>query len=255
MITQYSTQTRAPQFLERAKAQTLVLSLFRGGSQVAITSGTVDVIREDGTKVIDGAAVTVDASGSATYALLAGDTTTSDAFSTRWRVEWTVVVDGETITYREDAHLVRTSPYFSIGEADLLRRHSDLASLYPEGRTSWQHAIDEARDVIWGRLMADARYPYLIVSQWSLREPGLCLALSLVCRELSSYTNGRGRWADLAAHYQACFETLWAGLNFEYDDDQDGDADRREGAQAVVTLTQGPVGYTGPVSEDPDVPH
>jgi len=237
-VTPYAARFATPDLIERDKAQTLTLEIFRDGVAVVVTSGTLDLFKADSTLALDVVAVTI-TDGNPTYSLLAATVPTTEAYSSLWREEWLLVIDGETIRFVRDAHLVRRLVYPVIGQTDILRRHSDLVRQLPQDRTSWQHAIDEAWDTILGRLFAVSKWPYVIVTPWALREVHLYESLAKIIAELTTFTNGRGRYAELRTEYADKADTAWARVQFDQDVDQDGATDDRTGGRSTITTSAG----------------
>ena len=217
----------------------MTLEIYHDGAQVSVTSGAVDVFDGSGAKVVDAGAVVVDSDGAATYALLAAIVPTTEAFSSTWREEWTLIIDGTAHVFVRGAHLVRRLLWPVATERDLLRRHSELKHLIPCDRVSWQHSLDEAWDVMIDMLIEDGRRPYSFVSNESLRRRQIFKALEIAFRELSP--NSNGRYKDLADFYASAFETAWATLQVDQDTDQDGDVDERQSGSAVLVTSAGPM--------------
>ena len=237
----YSARQAAPDLIERDKTQLLEMSLFRGGVQVEVASGTVDLFDADNNLIVDGAAISV-VSDSATYSLVDSLVPTTLAFSSIWRQEWLLTVGGDTQLYVRDAHLVRRRLFPGVNLARLYARHTDLQRSLPKGRTSWQHALDEAWDVIVFELITDGRFHYKVVSPWSLNKALMNKALELIFRELSTFVAGQGRYTDLADSYERKYGLAWASLQFEEDRNQDGATDGRQQGPAAIAISAGPVG-------------
>ena len=227
-----------PQFIERAKTQSVTVEVWDGSSWAAVTAATYTLIKPDGTKAVDAATATPGASGVVSYELNATAIPATEAYSTRWREQWDVTVDGTVYTLRRDAHLIPLALYPTATTADIERRYTKLRHKYPDGRDSWQHVIDEAWEQIVGRLISDGKQPSRIITPWSLKAPHAELALCLAWRETSVYNPG-GRFDELAQAHCDRFEELWAALVFEYDTDDDGDADEQESAHGPVLATAG----------------
>ena len=145
-----------------------------------------------------------------------------------------------TQTVVKSASLVLRALHPGVTSDDLYSRHSDLASLLPGSRTSWDASISAAYEVIARRLIARGRRPWLLMSAWSLYDVHLNLALSFVFVDLETYTTGPGKYAELARHYAAAYETAWGALEFLYDHGLTGevkDSTRSVSAQPSIWLT------------------
>jgi len=234
-----SARIQAPLFIQRAKTQTLRLPVYTDGEPVTITSGTITIYDESGNKKVDTAAITVDSDGYASYSLSSATIPVTLEPAEDWHVEWVLLIDSETHTFRQDAALVIRLLYPVITDVDLRRCHADLSNLLPPNKSSWQDYIDEAWDRITHRLLEQGRRPYLIMSPWSLREVHLNLTLALIMTDLETYSTGRGKYAELADRYHKAFEERWGKLTFTYDASHENDmtsATEGESATPIIWL-------------------
>lgn len=248
-------RTRLPQFIERAKTQTLAADLYENGAAVVPASGTVTIYDQAGTKIVDAAVVTLTSTG-VSYSLSSALVPDTLSFSDRWRVVWVLVVAGETHTIPQQAHLCRSRLYPVISDLDIYERHPDLAYQLPPNVTTWQAWIDGAFITIEQRLLADSKRPYMILSPHAVAEPHLLLTLSRICRSLATQAPaGQGRFATDAVDYLKQYDDAWGGLRFDYDFDQDGllaDDEENVGAEPVVYLNNPPSVPYWPVYVEPD---
>jgi len=236
---------RFPVDLVRAKAQILATALYLDGVLTAPTSSKVSVIRPDGTKVLDEVAATVNLDKSVTYALAAASLPeASETLGDGWEVLWRHVADtgdadAEVVTVRLAASLVRRPLYPVVTHADLLRRHSDLGSLLPAGKTVWEDQLAEAWATILGLVLSAGRRPALVTDPWAFREAHLTLGLSYVFRDLSTYTVGPGKYAELADKYAETFEEVWGRITLRYDAEDEGTPGSATtvGGEPVIYLT------------------
>jgi len=154
-------------------------------------------------------------------------------------IVWSVYFGGTLYRFRRDAALVRSRLYPSISDGDLTERHTELATWRARDATSFQPYIDAAWDDVLLRLMEDGRYPYLILSPWSLRSVHLARALTLVFRDFAASTDPQGKYAKLAEVYAAEYHKSWARVIMRYDADQDGQIGTDEqmvGAEPTIML-------------------
>ena len=239
----YSAAIAIPQYLERNRAQTVKLKVYRDGALAAPSSGTYTLYDAAGTAIVDAAAVTVTAD-TAQYSIGAGTLPTTKAVGEGWYEEWALVMpDTNTHTFRRTAALVLRALYPVISDVDLERLYSDLDDLRPSGMTSYQSYIDESWTQILGRLVAmgEGRFPYLILEPFSLRTYHLELCLSLIFRDFAS-SMGDGKYLALAENHKRESAFAWQALTFRYDEDHDGQPDgtARKSAQSVIYLNRSP---------------
>jgi len=225
------------QEIERARPTELRLELYDGASLSAPSSGTVSVYNASNTAVVDAQAVTITASV-ATYEVQTASVS-AESFGAGWRVEWSLVM-GDTYThvFREEASLVRVKLHPAASNADLLRRHPDLASYYPTGESSWDDQIAESWRWLTDKLEGLGRRPALIISPAALRPVHQAAALELICRLLAGSGSLDNSWTVLAEHYLAERDRAFGDLRFDYDEDDDGQgtATRRRAGRPQIFL-------------------
>lgn len=237
---QYQARFEAPAYIERARGASLRLPLFTAGALAAPSSGTITIYNAANEVVINAAAVTI--SGSiAGYDVDPSDVT-GQAFGASWRVEWSLVMpDTETHLFRQSGALVRALLYPVITDADLLRRHSDLDSHLESGTNSFEDYIEEAWVGVQSRLVEMGRRPYLIISPEALRNVHLFETLEVICTDFAGDGDPSNKWTMLAEKYRSEAETAWARVNFEYDEDDDGDSDGGKRTSGVTSVWMGSV--------------
>lgn len=233
--TEYQTRIRLPAYLERGRTTALSMPMYAAGALSAPSSGTITIYDASNTAIVSAAAVTVTGS-IATYSLLAA-TVAALSYGTGWRIEWALVMpDTFTHDIRQDASLVRCRLSPVVTDADLLLRHTDLASFRPTGETSWQNYIEGAWEDIVGRLEAMGRRPYLIISPQAIRPIHLAQTLKLICRDLSGAGDEANRWNRLAADYDKEAEEAWSRTSLVYDESDTGTGSPRRRASTTTSL-------------------
>lgn len=197
------------------------------------------ILDASNSKVVDAVAVTV--TGSVAQYTLASAVVSSYAFSTSWRIEWSLVMpDGVNHLFTRSAALVRRRLYPVITDVDLVEAHSDLEALRPAGLTSYQSYIDAAWHDIIDMLQNAGSFAFLVMEPSAFRRVHLYKTLELVSRDFSTSFGDGSKWDQLADVYDTKFETNWSRLNFIYDRDNDGQADeRKRPASAVMWLGVG----------------
>ena len=226
-----------PRILAKNIAETVDCPVWLDGALMAPASGTFSLFDESGVTVTTGAVVVV--AQIATYPILASHTSAKE-LSDRWREEWSLVIAGVTRLFVFDAYLARRKPYPVVTDADLIRRHSDLADLRPRSLSSYQPYLDEAWDVTIGRLLEMGVLPQRVVTPWSLRGVHLLETMVLICRDFASMLDAGDRWDVLGKEYREEAESAWGRLTFRLDDSEDGTGNRRDSAAPVVFLSSTP---------------
>lgn len=217
-ITAYTARFSTPDFIERGKAQTLELPIYRDGALVAPSAGTYRVLDETGEAVQSGS-VTVTAS-IATFSLSAATVPDTLDLSTRWQIEWTLTLGGTALVFFRDAHLVRRRLWPVITDLDLTARHSELRSWLADDSTDLQDYLDATWADVQAWLMQQGRRPYLILTPWALRGWHLALTLAAIFRDYAS-SAGPGKYSQLADHYDQRAQAERDALVLNYDADED----------------------------------
>lgn len=234
-----------PDYIVQGQDNALSCPLWRDGALVAPTqSGSTITIYDSGNNaIVSGAAVTV-AGSIATYTLLASSIPSSLTRGMGWRIEWSLIVSGVSPSpsvYRNSAGLVRSQLSPVVTDADLFRRVSGLnpTSAAPlSSLTDYQDYLDEAWVTIHGLLTGKGSLPHLIMEPTALREPMICLALSLIFDDFRTRMDS-DKWGEQAKEYHARFEKAWSNLVFEYDTAGTGQSDGRRKRSANPTLWLG----------------
>ena len=216
--TAYSHSHGLPDFIVRAKTQTLECPVYSGSTLTAPSSGTV-TIYEGSTVLVDAAAVTITAD-IAIYSLSAATIPTTLSLSDNWLIVWELVIGGETHTFQRTAALVRRELHPVVTPADLSALHQDASSLLASGQTLADF-LDQAWDMLQRRLLAVGRRPYLVLSDFALFDSHRHLAAYLLFNDAASSV-GDGRWSEMAEHHLDRYEQEWSRLSLTYDMDEDG---------------------------------
>mgnify|MGYP003147457114 FL=1 len=216
--TAYSHSHGLPDFIVRAKTQTLECPVYSGSTLTAPSSGTV-TIYEGSTVLVDAAAVTITAD-IAIYSLSAATIPTTLSLSDNWLIVWELVIGGETHTFQRTAALVRRELHPVVTPADVSALHQDASSLLASGQTLADF-LDQAWDMLQRRLLAVGRRPYLVLSDFALFDSHRHLAAYLLFNDAASSV-GDGRWSEMAEHHLDRYEQEWSRLSLTYDMDEDG---------------------------------
>ena len=241
--TPYAAQIRTIELLERAKAQTSELKLYRDGSQIVPTAATYTLTKPTGTDLLTGQTATIAESGTVSYAHSAEQLKESEELGEGYVQEWTITIDGEEYLFRRMAALVRRRLYPVVSDIDLTATYSDLANIRPSTLTSYQQYIDDA----WYQILRRIRnrgmgYEYLMMSAESFFEAHRHLSLYLIFGDFhSSLGQSNGRYLDLANEHYRLYRDEFDTINFIYDEDHDGEADdpnKRTRGQPTIFLNR-----------------
>jgi hypothetical protein len=239
----YAFARPAPYLLERGASQTIEAPIRHGsaGSLVAPDSGTVTIVRPDGTNLVSDAAVTV-TSSTATYTV---SPSSSETLGAGWEVRWTLVIGGVTYpVFRQSAYLCEYVPPNVISVQDLYTHVPELQHRVPQAQDAtsrggsgegWQRQIDEAYYELVRRLLDDGRSPWLIREVTGYREWLLTRALQMCVGAIDAGPDTA--WAQHGKRLHFDLQRADSRFRIQYSTD---DAQHRRGGVPSIRLA--PVG-------------
>jgi hypothetical protein len=239
--TPYSSDSRTVELLQREATNTTDITIHRNGAVVGLDSGSYTLIKPDGTKLVDAAAVTI-VDNVASYTHSAASLPDTLTLGEGYIQEWSLYINELAYVFRRTCSVVRRRLYPVVYDGDLTSVYSDLASLRPSTLSSYQPYIDDAWFTIIRRLRTEGGgLEYLVISPESMFEAHRHLTLYLIWRDFhSSLGQSNGRYLDLSQEHYKLYQDEWKRINFIYDYDHDGKADEpdlRTAKQPVVYLS------------------
>ena len=239
--TPYSSDSRTVELLQREVTNTTDITIHRNGAVVGLDSGSYTLIKPDGTKLVDAAAVTI-VDNVASYTHSAASLPDTLTLGEGYIQEWSLYINELVYVFRRTCSVVRRRLYPVVYDGDLTSVYSDLASLRPSTLSSYQPYIDDAWFTIIRRLRTEGGgLEYLVISPESMFEAHRHLTLYLIWRDFhSSLGQSNGRYLDLSQEHYKLYQDEWKRINFIYDYDHDGKADEpdlRTAKQPVVYLS------------------
>lgn len=240
--TSYTFRTPYPVMLQRGRAATTKIEVYRDGALVAPTQSgsTYTLLGPDGSTITSGG-VTV-TSSVATYTLSAGVLASTLTLGEGYQEVWTLVLgDGTTRTIDREAAVILRPLVPVITDADLEAVYPDLSTWRGSSITSMQGWIDESWRQIISRLIAQGVLPYLVKSSHAFRTAHIHLALSLWAAYAAKGRTG-ANFLEIAAAHRLAYDEAWKAINFATDADHDGRVDdplKRTAAQPVTFLSGG----------------
>lgn len=239
--TPYAPQIKVPELLERGKAQTSILPVYRNGALVAPTEVRYTLLEPNGNKLIDNAVGTYP--GNIPQYTHATSLLNGKQLGEGYLQEWNITIEGRVITFRRMVAVVLRRLYPVVSDADLTATYSQLADLRPSSLTSYQTYIDEAWYTMIQRMRNEGGgLEYLVMSAEAFRSAHQNLALYYIFRDFhSSLGQSNGRYLDLANEHYTQYKTEWKQINFVYDHNHTGssdDPDQRVAKQPVIYLSK-----------------
>lgn len=228
----YSVELESPILLEQGRPNELACPVRRHGSLVVPSAGTIDIYDASNALVVDGEPIT-EAGGIATYTT---DDFASSTRGMRWRIEWSLTLDGVARSFRTTAGLVRCVPSPVVSDLTIYGRVPVLEATHPSAITravTHQRAIDDAWKEIGRQLRRDANRPHLVVDQSDLEEPHLLLTLARIFGGLGVV---KPEHLETAKRYEKDYELAWGEVVLEYDYGDDGRADTKKSASGSLWL-------------------
>jgi len=210
----YTAGFSMPHILERARDNTLTLSVYHTGALVAPTSAP-DVTLYDGSGNVK-ATATTSVSASQSLAVFATVDLSPLVFGDDYYISWEVpLADGVTHSFTNDAILVKRALYPVISDTDIYQR---VESLTPgpgaiSAKTNYQAKIDEAWVMIQLRLIERGNRPSLILSPSALREVHITLSLSLIFEDLATRSNES--YGESARRYREAYNAAWNAVSWK----------------------------------------
>lgn len=235
-----------PDVVERGRAASLSLALWRNGALVAPSSGTLTILRPDGTTYLSAAAVTVTASV-ATYALSAPAAT--EPLGEGWLQLWSLTISGEPNprVWRREMALARYALQPVVTEQDLLDEYPRLLAQVSKVADSFQPWIDAAWRQIIRALIGRGALTYLLVSNYALADWHRNLALYLVLKELYRGQPGE-QWRTLMDTHKTAADAAAVSFNSTLDADHDGAPDDSSRASVATIVHVNAAPTTGRIS-------
>lgn len=238
----YKARIRAPQVLERGRAQVTNLSVYLAGSLAAPSSGTYSLLSPLGTAIVDAAVVTI-TSSVATYTILAASLPSTlsmgEGYSERWAL---VMPDGTTRTFAREASLCLSQLSPSITGLDLLSEYPDLLEVLANINTDLDDWIDEGWYQFLGELSGLGEWPNVIVTKSATREPHRQRTLFLIYKFLFGKQANALRYETLMDYHREQSNAAFSAMTYRTDRDQDGTVDslNRAGSTTVVHRSAAP---------------
>jgi len=238
--TPFAPQIKIPELLEKGKAQTSELPIYRDGQLVAPTDVRYTLYDPTNKKLVDNAVATYP--GNIPQYTHATGLLNDSQLGEGYLQEWAVTIGGRVYTFRRMAAVVLRRLYPVVSDADLTATYSQLADLRPSSLTSYQTYIDEAWYTLMQRLRTEGGgLEYLVMSAEAFRGAHQNLALYYVFRDFhSSLGQSNGRYLDLANEHYRQYNNEWKQINFVYDHNHTGSADnpdQRQNKQPVIYLS------------------
>lgn len=242
----YSPRIRIHEVLERNRACTIDLPVYRDNALVSPTAAYLRLTDPDGADVIARTAVSILANV-ATYNLSASELPGTLRLSDGYMQFWELTINSVIHTFKKPSAICLSALYPVISDLDLEAEYSDLASIRPSSLgSSYQTYIDEAWVQLIQRIRDLGNIEYLIMSPQSLRAAHKNLTFYLIFKDMDSSGLGEGRYLDLARTHRKEMEFDFKRLSFKYDLNQDGRTDNdnhRRAALGVIYTSAPPVWY------------
>ncbi len=234
----YSARWAGPAFIERGKDQAVSVAIERSGAAVTLTSGTLTVYKPGSTEpIVDAVAGTV-AAGVFTSATIAAVTTSAEELGKNWLIKVDLVISGATYTFYNDAVLCLARLYPTIGQTDLVARHSEAANLLGASITSLQQYIDQAWADITDRLYLEGVPFWRWRTPSALRQVLFDRSFELLFFDYATLLGSNDRYFAFAERYAQAYERNMEQLRSTIDNDEDNTvSDELQTGSSVIMLS------------------
>ena len=240
--TPYAAHIRITELLERDKAQSTELKIYRAGVQIVPTAGTYTLKKPTGPAIVENASLTIAVSGTVSYLHSTSELSSTLQLGEGYVQEFTLTIDGDVYLFRRMASLVLRRLYPVIQDGDLTATYSDLDSLRPSNLTSYQLYIDDAWYQILRRIKNQGMgYEYLVMSPESFFDAHRHLTLYLIFRDFHSSLSAEGRYLELSQEHYRLYREEFDSISFTYDQNHDtnaDDADKRTRGRPTIFLSR-----------------
>lgn len=225
----WTPRIRGPALFTRGRASTVELEVWSETGLQEPTSGTITVYSEDDTVIVSAQAVTVSTSTLRAVATIAsGSLPSTLQFSDCWRVEWSLLLAGETVLFHQDAQLIRHAwtPY--ITPSDLIAACQPLSQSYNLGNSDDCKALSEVIragvEDVQAQMCSAGRRPWLIFDGWKVNRYAVVTILARLVRGMLLDQNPANFTAldKLATTWEEEAVKRWSEMSFRYDEGQSG---------------------------------
>jgi hypothetical protein len=233
--TEYTYRQGGPDVLQRARANTVTLEVWRDGAKVAPSAPTVSLIRPSGTFVVEDAAASI-VSDVATYTIGAGSLPVSEDVGRLYQLRWTLTIGGLARTVNRACTLAQYPMVLPVTDADLTDgEYPDLVDQLGDYGSNLQTFLSAAKRDVLRELEQAGQWPDIITGPSDLYEPIRQAAFVKVFRFLFS-TNDSERSERLMELHRAEYSKVMKDLRVRMDRDDDGlpDGERRESVSRTI---------------------
>ena len=235
----YSARWSGPTLIEQGKAESLSIDIERDGTAAPLASGTLTIYNPAGTKIMDAVAGTV-AAGVFTFPNIGATVFDAETLGPNYLIQVDVAMGAEgDFRFMNDMVLCLAQLYPTVGQTDLVQRHSEAAALLGASVTSLQQYIDQAWSDITTRLYLES------VNFWTWRTPAATRqvlfdrSLELLFFDYATLMNGADRYMSLATHYGELYERDWERLQSKADAGQDNTVEDEVAGSSVIRVSSG----------------
>lgn len=233
--TVYTYRQAGPDVLQRARANTIRLEVWRDGALVAPSAAKVSLIRPSGTAIVDEATATI--SGSiASYTISAGDLPTTEPTGQLYTLRWALTIDGLERTVQRPCTVALYPMVLPVTDSDLTAgEYPDLVDQLGDYGTNLQTFLEAAKRDVLRELEQLGTWPDRISGPSDLFEPIRQAAYVKVFRFLFS-TNDSERSERLMELHRAEYQRVMKDLRLRIDRDDDGlpDDETRESVSRTI---------------------
>jgi len=233
--TEYTYRQGGPDVLQRARANTVTLEVWRNGAKVAPSAATVSLIRPSGTFVVQDAAASI-VSDVATYTIGAGSLPTTEDVGRLYQLRWTLTIGGLARTVNRPCTVARFPMVLPCTDADLTEgEYPDLVDQLGDYGSNLQTFLSAAKRDVLRELEQAGQWPDIITGPSDLYEPIRQSAFVKIFRFLFS-TNDSERSERLMELHRAEYAKVMKDLRVRMDRDDDGlpDGERRESVSRTI---------------------
>jgi hypothetical protein len=242
-MTPYAGQIKHVELLERDKAQTTLLKVYRNNSQVIPSSATYSLKKPNGDYILEDATANIDVEGTISYNHTTTQISSDLNLGEGYLQEWKVTIESIEHIFRRTSAIVLRRLYPVVSDIDLTATYSDLQDLRPSNLSSYQTYIDEAWYMIQNKIRNNGNgFGYLVMSPEAFRQAHINLSLYLIFRDFhSSLAQTGGRYLELAQEHYKMHTHDMETMTWQYDENhlnRTEDGKTRTRGQSTIFLSR-----------------
>ena len=233
--TVYTYRQTGPDVLQRGRANTVALQVWRDGALVAPTAATVTLVRPAGTLILDGVVAPIVADV-ATYTIGAGSLPATEPTGRLYQLRWSLTLGGLARSVNRACTVAAYPMILPVTDVDLTEgEYPDLVDQLGDYGSNLQSFLEAGKREVLRELEQAGTWTDRISGPSDLYEPIKQAAFVKIFRFLFN-TNDSERSERLMEIHAARYSEVMGNLRTRMDSDDDGtpDSEDRESTSRIM---------------------